>query len=295
MTEILSLLMEQGDWSVLVRPDIGASIARLTWRGQDILRPAPDTATSPLEMGSFPLLPYANRIARGRFRFAERDIVLTSDPVAEPHALHGVGWRRPWRVIRSDLHRVDLGLAAAPSQDWPWRWAASCALLLGSEGLTLTLSITNEDSAPMPAGLGLHPYFAVRPETVLTADAEAVWLNGPDDIPAQKGATSSAVDWSQGALVSSAPFVDNAYCGWSGRARLADKGHTVRVTASPNARWMQVYAPRGEDYICIEPMTHRPDAVNAPDTEDAGLITLMPGQSLAMSMHITAEPTSPLP
>lgn len=286
--------LTQGDWSMAVSPNVGGSIASLKWRGHDILRSAPQDATSPLQMGSFPLIPYPNRIDRGAFRFGGREVVLPPTPGAEPHALHGIGWLRPWRVSQSGIDIIDLALAHDATPDWPWRWTASHGLRLQPDGLEMTLSITNEDREPAPAGLGLHPYFAVDAETVLTSQMSQVWMNGPDNIPAHRASPSSLVDWREGVTVGSTPLVDNAYCGWSGSARLDYGRYAVSLTASANARWLQVYAPRDESYICIEPMTQRPDAVNAPHDEDAGLITLMSGQSLSMSMRITVEPKSPL-
>lgn len=285
--------LAHGDWSLALRPELAAAISQLTWRGGDILRPAADRATHPLDTGCFPLVPYANRIDRGAFAFANRDIALPPTPGFEPHALHGVGWMRAWSVLRAGASFVDLALTAKATADWPWAWTASYGLRLGADGLEMMLSITNDDRAPMPAGLGLHPYFAIAPETVLTAPAARVWLNDANEIPERLAPASSVTDWSDGVVVSTAPFVDNAYADWAGIAQLKHTRHVVVVSASANAGWLQVYASGVGDFVCLEPVTHRPDAHNAPHDEDAGLVTLAPGQSLSMSMRITATERTP--
>ncbi len=277
-----------GDWTLSMRPELGAAIASLTWRDHEILRPAVSDAQTPLDMGSFPLTPYANRIDRGRFTFADREVALPPTPGFEPHALHGVGWLKSWSVIRTGIDVVDLALAVEASPDWPWAWTASHSLRLDRDGLEMGLAITNQDEAPMPAGLGLHPYFLVEPETILMAPAARVWANRADEIPEQLVPAADIMDWSEGATVTSAPFVDNAYADWSGHARLVHADHEVRVTASANARWLQIYAPSNAEFACVEPVTHRPNAQNAPADEDAGLVTLAPGQALSMSMRIEA-------
>lgn len=284
-----------GDWAVSIRPDIGAAVTQLTWRGHDILRPAPEGASGPLETGSFPLLPYANRIDRGAFSFAGRDVALPPTPGFGPHALHGVGWLRPWSVVRTGTDFADLALVAEASPDWPWAWTASHRLRLDAGGLEMTLAITNEDRQPMPAGLGLHPYFAIGPGTVLTAAAPRIWDNGADEIPEHLVPAASIMDWSEGSAVTSAPFVDNAYADWSGSARLVHGDHEVDVTASANARWLQIYAPNDTGFVCVEPVTHRPNAHNAPASEDAGLVVLVPGQTLSMSMRIDAASIGDFP
>lgn len=276
------------DWALSIRPDIGASVTQLTWRGQNILRPAPEGDVGPLETGCFPLLPYANRIDRGAFSFAGRDVALPPTPGFEPHALHGVGWLRPWRVVRAGPDFIDLALTAAAGPDWPWAWSAAHSLRLDDDGLEMGLSITNEDSEPMPAGLGLHPYFSIEPETVLTATAGRVWANGADEIPEQLVPASGIMDWTEGARVKSAPFVDNAYADWSGQARLVHAATEVRVSASTNARWLQIYAPKDAGFVCLEPVTHRPNAHNAPTDEHSGMVMLMSGETLSMSMRIDA-------
>ena len=285
------ITLTHGDWRLTLAPDLGASILSLTWQGRDILRPAPKDATAPLSTGSFPLAPYANRIAHGRLIWDGTDITLPATPGFEPHALHGIGWRRPWTVEQQTGHAIRLTLAWEPSPEWPWAWTATHDITLDDQGVTMGLTITNHSHRAMPAGLGFHPYFATEPGTILTLPAPRVWLNGADEIPTHLAEASAVHDWTQGAPVASAPFVDNAYADWAGVARLTHATHVVKITASPNARWAQVYAPQGADFVCVEPVTHRPDAHNAPLGEDSGFVRLDPGRSLALDARIQAFPT----
>lgn len=283
--------IERGDWALNLRPELGASITSLTWRGRDVLRPSPGDLDSPLAAASFPLAPYANRIDGGAFAFAGRTVRLPATPGFAPHALHGVGWRARWNVLRVHGGTVDLVLAAQAGAEWPWAWTASHRLSLSEDGLEMSLSLANEDAAPMPAGLGLHPYFAVEPETRLQLSAPKVWLTDAREIPERLADAADLVDWSEGAAVVEAPFVDHAYADWDGRATLLHEGWRVDLTASPNARWAQIYAPRGERFVCVEPVTHRPDAHNARSDEDSGLTELAPGGALTLTARITASET----
>jgi aldose 1-epimerase len=283
--------IKRGDWALGLRPDLGASITSLTWRGRDVLRPAPDDLNSPLAASSFPLAPYANRIDGGAFAFEGRAVRLPVTPGFEPHALHGVGWRSRWNVQRAHGGSIDLALAAEAGPEWPWAWTALHRLRLSEVGLEMSLAITNEDRAPMPAGLGLHPYFAVEPATRLQLSAPKLWLTDVREIPERLADADELIDWSDGPVVAEAPFVDHAYADWDGRAALLHDGWRVGLAASPNARWAQVYAPGGESFVCVEPVTHRPDAHNAPAGEDGGLTVLQPGGSLSMTARITASET----
>ncbi len=276
-----------GDWHATLRPELGGAVAALSWRGQDVMRPTPEGADDPLQTACFPLVPYANRIDGGRFVFEGREVRLMPTPGFEPHALHGDGWRRPWSAEAADDRSATLTLEHDRG-DWPWRWSAHQEVSLDEAGLTISLSVTNTDDAPMPAGLGLHPHFVRPEEGRLMLQAGEVWRVDERLIPTDLAPPAAVFDWASGPLIEDAPFVDNAYAGWDGIARIADEGRMVTLEASANAGWAHVYAPRGESFVCVEPVTHRPDALNAPAGEASGLVVLQPGGTMAMSMRISA-------
>lgn len=281
-----------GDWRLAVAPDLGGAVARLTWRGRDVLRPLPTGARDVLAAGCFPLTPYANRIALGRFDWRGRKVQLPVLPQFAPHALHGDGWRSAWR----DESASDAGGAAgsiilshrSDDSGWPWPYEARQTFELSDDGLRIGLAVTNIGDEDMPAGLGLHPYFPITPQTRLELDAPSVWVGEPGAIPQAVRRAADVYDWADGPTVMGAPFVDHCYVGWSGSARLIEPDRIVTITASPNARWAHVFAPPGQDFCCVEPVTHRPDAINAPADEDSGLAVLAAGQTVSMSLSVSA-------
>lgn len=285
------IALERDGWALSVLPRLGGSIGRLILNGRDVLRPTPADAADILQAACFPLVPYANRIDHGRFSFDGREVILPVHDRFAPHALHGEGWLRPWSVIdRTDasislVHRHEGGA-------WPWPYEAVQTFALTGSGLRVDLSVRNTGEAPMPAGLGLHPAFPVGRETRLTLTAGSVWAVDDGLIPTARVSAARVLDWSAGPRVAGAPFVDHCYAGWDGAARLAEPGRTIGITASPNAGWAHVYVP-GQGFCCVEPVTHRPDAVHAPDDEAGGLARLAPGQALAIWMEITARDTAP--
>ncbi len=280
------IVLAHGDWRAELRPALGGALTRLTWRGGDILRPTAPEATDPLQTACFPLVPWTNRIAAGRFAFDGRDIVLAPTPGFEPHALHGTGWRRPWSVTAADAASAVLTLEQ-PRSDWPWAWTAQQTVTLDSEGLTLALSVTNTDSDPMPAGLGLHPCFVRGLGTRLAFEATGVWTVDETLIPVRLAPPAAVFDWRDGPRVDDAPFIDHAYAGWGGVARLSGPDRTVTLTAA-GAADLHVFAPIGADFLCLEPVSHRPDALNAPAGEASGVTILEPGETAAIRLRIVA-------
>ena len=281
--------LEAGDWRVTVAPELGGAVLSLDWQGQPVFRPTPDGATDILETACFPLVPYANRIADGRFVFDGRPVRLTPLDRFAPHALHGDGWLLPWTVENQTEQRVEMTLDWPGDEAvWPWPWRAHQVIELTDQGLTITLSMTNTGEAAMPAGLGLHPYFHRYADSRLTLSAQGVWITDAREIPERLAPVAEIADWSNGLTLAEAPFVDHAYAGWTGEAVLDGGGRRVTLTADAPARWTQVYAPIDADVLCVEPVTHRPDAHNAPQGEDHGLVRLWPGETRSLAMTIGA-------
>ena len=63
-----------------------------------------------------------------------------------------------------------------PAGAWPWAYHATQRFTLTPSGLTVELSLSNQSAAPMPAGLGWHPYFPRTPRVTITADVRAMLL-----------------------------------------------------------------------------------------------------------------------
>jgi aldose 1-epimerase len=276
-----------GDWEAELAPEVGGAIFALRWRGRDVLRPTHAGTTAPLETASFALVPYANRIAHGAFTFEGLDYRLPLNFGDHPHVLHGLAWQQPWSVAASDGASARLTLEHAADAVWPWSFAADQVIAL-DDGLSVTLTLTNRDDRPMPAGLGMHPYFPRAADTRLTANFDGAWLADATMLPTERVAPDRFGDWAAGDRVDRAELVDHVHDGWDGLARIESGGMTVRLTAE-GTRWAHLYMPPGEPYFCFEPVSHLPDAVNARDPADAGVRVLQPGEGMTIRMRIEVE------
>jgi len=285
------IALTAGDWRATLAPELGGAVLSLDWRDRPVFRRTPDGATDILETACFPLVPYANRIADGRFVFEGRSVQLPTLERFAPHALHGDAWLLPWTVESQTENRVEMTLDWPGDADgWPWPWRARQIVELTDQGLSISLSMTNTGDAVMPAGLGLHPYFHRYADSRLTLSAEGVWITDAREIPERLAPVAEVADWSNGLALADAPFVDHAYAGWTGQAVLDGGSRWVMLSADAPAHWTQVYAPLGADFFCVEPVTHRPDAHNAPAGEDHGLARLAPGETSSFAMRIGATP-----
>ena len=281
------ILLEADGWRLELLPEIGGAIGRLAFLGLDVLRPAALDVSDPLETACFPLVPFANRVANGRFTFDGQRVSLPVLDRFHPHALHGEAWLEPWTVVAAGDRSATLQFRSGGG--WPWPYMSRQTITLHRHQATVGLELTNASATVMPAGLGLHPYFLTGPDARLTFTAEAAWLGQAGAIPERLGAPAELFDFSSSPARASVPFIDHCYAGWRGVASIEDGSRTVAISATPNASWAHVYSPEGQGFWCFEPVTHRPDALNAPKVETSGVAMLRPGETMAMRMTIAVS------
>lgn len=278
------IVLENGAARLELAPEVGGAVARFTVDGRDLMRPTPPGATDALTLASFPLVPFCNRIPHGRFVFEGREVILPPNLSGHPHALHGQGWRGVWTVETAQGGEAVLSYDHPPS-DWPWAYRAEQRFEVSSDGLLITLSVTNTGDAPMPAGLGFHPYFQRRRGEVLTASVDGGWKVDDSVLPTNHHAGVWGPDWAAGAgFEDHEGLIDHCYTGWNQKAVLSAPGQPVTtITASPDCRWLHVYAPPGHDFYCVEPCASRPNPFGPGET---GMVTLAPGESRSAWMRI---------
>ncbi|PNY83010.1 aldose 1-epimerase [Deinococcus koreensis] len=277
-------------------PELGASVLNLrAASGRPVMRPVElaEVETSS-QCASFTLLPFSNRVAGARFSFEGREVQLrptTKDGLTQ----HGDVRNRPWQVTRvSETHlRCDFDSRAFPDVNWPWAFTARVEYLLHGPHLDTSVTLTNADSAAMPAGMGLHPYFArvqagtdpaLSFDAALTYDTDSLSLPHaaarplrPDEdyrVPAPVGGRS----------------IDRTYTAWDGVARLDWGERALILTADTAFSHLVVFtAPDGS--LALEPTSHATDAFNlaARGIGGADMRVLSPGQSLAGAVRLTLE------
>ncbi len=292
------ITLRAGDARLTLAPSVGGAVARYwterdgaTW---DWLRPAAPSALRDghaHRTGAFPLVPFSNRIRGGRFTFAGRAVRLPPNRTREPHPIHGHGWQARWRVLDAGPGEARLEYRHAPSE-WPWAYRATQRFALTPTGLTVALALTNESEAPMPAGLGWHPYFPRAAGTRLTAKVREVWLTDRETMPTERVVPRAGADPSRGIDVD-ATRLDNCFVGWSRGALVEwpERGARLTMTAEPPLDYLVIFAPRGRRFFCAEPVSHVTDAFNlaAAGLPDTGFRVLAPGETLASTITLSLQ------
>ncbi len=266
------LEIESGTANAIVKPSLGGSLLSFTIDGIDVTRRAQST-TDPRDTSSFPMVPWVNRIDRGKFATSDQVHSIQSN-TDEPHPLHGHGWQREWSVDDHEADRVTLRYDHA-GDSWPWPYTAFLRYLLEPDRLIVDMEVVNRsESTTMPAALGFHPYFE-RPAKI-SATVDGRWEVDGDLIPAVWSETEAFRLTDVEGIEA-----DNTYTGWDGRAFIETQAMRVELVA--DVKRLHLYAPRWAHFFALEPVSASPDAVNHPGR---GSVPLDPGESLHHWMRL---------
>jgi aldose 1-epimerase len=274
------LVLHHDSMRLTLDPQRGGAIRDFNWRSQDVLRPTPAHAgDDPFDMACFPMVPYVNRVANGRFNFDGRCVQLKRNWHQDPHPLHGHGWRGSWSVVAASTSSATLRFEGDAAQ-WLGRYRCEQIFDLRDDGLSIDLSVENLSDAPMPAMLGLHPYFMDAAHARLHAQAPRVWLTDRAALPVKETETPDTWRFEPPRGIDTVPL-DHCFSGWNGIAvlRWPDRTVTVRATRCSH---LHVYAPPGRDFFCIEPQTSAPGALSR-DRGDA--IVIAPGERFTIRVQ----------
>ena len=288
------ITLSAGPLHLVLSPATGGSIARFTFRhdGREIpilrgCEGAPDTV---LAAGSFPLVPFVNRIRGGAFEFRGRTVRLAPNMAGDPSPLHGQGWLAPWRVVTASEDEAMFEYDH-PAGEWPWSYTARQQFRLGESGLEMALGCRNTSAEPMPCGLGQHPYFHCSDATRIATHVDHVWTIDEQVLPVERIAANGRYDLSDRPVCGLG--LDHGFGGWGGTAVLSDPDWPFAIhMSSPDARFFQLYSPEAGGLFVAEPVTHANAALNCPEEQwaDLGLRVLAPGEEMTLAMRLSLVP-----
>ena len=229
------------------------------------------------------LAPWANRLDEQAFYANGRKYAFDMElgNVRGAHPIHGfLSTASQWQIVEANADRTSAWVTSrleffrqpAWIAQFPFAHTIEMTHRLQDGALEITTVLHNLSAEPMPVAIGFHPYFtlsdAARDEWVIALGARTEWVLAPDKIPTgetrpieQRFPNPAAarlrdhdLDHVFGDLIRDA----------SGRAVMSVQGISQKldVVFGPNYRAVVVYAPKGRDFICFEPMAGITDALN---------------------------------
>lgn len=291
----VTIILEAYGYRVECAPDHGATLLGAWWtrNGGDpvpVLEPL-DIQKDGFQAGCFLMAPFANRIANGRFAFDGRDHLIPLNRPAQGMAIHGFSRDRAWHVLEiapDHLRLRDVVVCA----DHPWRYTLTLDLNLFARGLAISLTVRNDGRNSLPFGMGLHPFFPRDPETTLTFLASGSFTADSRGLPALPFNPTERLGNGQRERVQHWRGTDLCFVDWKKQRACIEwpeRQCALSISADGAFRHLHIYVPAERNVICVEPVSHLPDAINRPDLgSDAAMTTLMPGESLQGSVLLSA-------
>ncbi len=236
-----------GEWRAVVAPQAGCALMSLQYQAHDVLRPAASFAAvkaDPREAACYPCVPWFGRLSGGLvFADTHYDLAPTLPACDPENPLHGEGWINPWRIAAQDANSLECRFDYAPQpMKFPFPFRASQQFAIDGEAFSIRLAVENTGDRPMPAGLALHPFFVRGANTRLMIDGARDWRPAPFDLPPH------------GALPDR--DADHTAEHWNGAARIDTAG--LALSLESDARHAHLFTPMGENFFCLEPVTHLP-------------------------------------
>mgnify|MGYP000085348226 CR=1 FL=1 len=282
-----SLVLEGDELEVVLLPDLGARIHRIRAFGVDLLRTPEDVhahAADPFFWGGYAMAPWCNRASPGPMEVAGRVVDLAPN-FPDGSAIHGQVYAYPWTPVGDGSLTVTGG-----ADGWPWAYEVRVHPTVEGPSFRMRFALTNRSDAPMPAGLGWHPWF-VRPLEVAVPAARA-YRSNTGSTPEPEPVDATPFD-----LRAGAPVAGGLDATWSSPrpGRVALRWPRDRVEAkldveTDGSPCVAVATPSEPDATAVEPQTHGPDGVRRlVNGEPDALALLAPGETLALEVRLTVR------
>ena len=243
-----------------------------------------------------PLVPWPNRLHRGRYAFDGQEHVLPLDEPERSSAIHGLARSVSWTPVDVAEDRVTMSVTLWPRPGWPFTLSVSVEYALGPAGLVVTTVAEGTGAGALPYAGGAHPYLTVGTPTVDDAELHLparTWLPTDDDqVPVgREEVAGTPLDFRSPSRIGDVR-IDHAFTdlarGADGLARAVLRnpadGREAELWVDGAYPWLEVFtgdalAEPGERRrgLAVEPMTAPPNALQT--GED--VVRLGPGETHA--------------
>ena len=254
-----------GDSTVIVVPELGMLVASFVVNGHEfVARPGGLAAYRSGHTTAVPLLyPWANRLSRRSYNVGEtavslRGLALNTDPNGLP--IHGTMTARPeWETVALGRGRMrarfDFGAHPDLLASFPFPHVIEVSVTVGNARLEVTTSVVAHGDAPVPVSFGWHPYWRVpgtrHSWTLELPELEHLRLD-------RRGLPTGSNTHAPAETVALADHEFDDLFTAAGPRRsvtLQGRGAQLRVDLDAGYPFLQVYAPAGGAFCCVEPMT----------------------------------------
>jgi aldose 1-epimerase len=312
--DVVQLADRAGETTLSVAPGVGNMAYEWMVRGRNFLHfpyqsPA-EFAKQPRMCGVPFLAPWANRLDSDGFwangkRYALNPALGNFRRDGNQKPIHGlVTFIGLWKVaeVKADENaawvssRLEFGRYPDLLAQFPFPHILTMTYRLRKGQVEVQTAIENQGAEPMPVAIGFHPYFRLhevpRDEWHVHLAARDHLVLSPQLIPTGEHKPVELAD----PYSLSAGQLDDVFSNLvrdpDGLARFTVEGGRERITVAYGGKYTVavVYAPRGQQFICFEPMSAVTNAFNlGHDGKYGELQSIAPGATWQESFWLKAS------
>ena len=275
-----------------ILPETGGAIAYLKYKGKDILRPSQAGEQEANQCSLFPMLPYTSFIQEGHFPYFGITRHVPKNCPFSRFPMHGDVWRSSLKVENTTENSILLSYRHDKSEGFPFSYSAKVEYKLNQDTLMIIETLQNDASLPMPYGMGIHPFFVKDNDTSIQFEAAKIWFRGGDPILGHPYTAPTDLDFKSSKLVP-ANGANVSFGSWNSKAKITypTKDIVIDILADNTFRHLILYAPKGKDFFCLEPVTNTPDAFNLASSGivGTGIQSLGPKQTATGKIEFTMK------
>ncbi|HEY0752487.1 MAG TPA: hypothetical protein VGD98_00795 [Ktedonobacteraceae bacterium] len=294
-----------------IAPELGSNFYRLKTGEHELLFWEQEKLKVRGHTGNFVLWPFPNRVRDKQYTYRGQHYTFDGVPRHQGPLIHGLVFDRPWDYEPPQADEqgasVTTYIEANPETPYfsayPFLSRLALTYTLTSAGITITYTVSNKDTQPLPYGFALHPYFHLLAEpekTLVSLPAAHVMEADKELLPTGRLLDVDSVmyamfDLNQFSQVSHLKL-DHVYTSRPA-ANEALIEHCVqqlrlRITASADFTHAVIYTLGDGPFFCLENQTCSTDAINLfqNDQQDiAHLLEVQPGEEASGFIRYTVE------
>lgn len=250
----------------------GASILELVMNGTTLISQPENLPYSESYAASL-LFPFANRINNGTYNFGDKSYQLNCNQIEEGHAIHGLIYNKKFEIVTENSSEKESHITLKydelnGEQGFPFKYSITVTYKLSLNRFVVEIQIKNTDDKIFPFSLGWHPYFKTRnlANSTLVFSAKQQFLNDSRNIPIQTD------DLSGKRYLDFNVSKDDCYALNHKTVEFYTPDYNMRLENGTSSNYLQIFTPKQQNLVAIEPMTAAPDCFN----NQQGLKTLAP-------------------
>ncbi|MFA6089298.1 MAG: aldose 1-epimerase [Candidatus Woesearchaeota archaeon] len=258
-----------GNSKMKIISDFGCNLIELILDGKEVLDTNKDFDNLTLNKGakSALLIPFPNRISKGKYTFENKEHQIEINKPEEENAIHGVLYNKPFKLTKKNITEQAASITFEHEikkediKGYPFHILVSITFILEKTRLSIIINTTNKGNNNAPYGVGWHPYFKITRKledcaimipsnTILELDDKKPMIPTGEVLKNKHLPTFD--------LIGDAEF-DTCFTNLTQTECFLEE-YTIFFDKSMD--FLQIYTPKDRSSIAIEPMSCAPDAFN---------------------------------